>query len=87
MTEKRFKLSEPHGAYLVDMEDDENYIVGHWDNDDDKIIDLLNLQDQENKNLRRVFEVADRLIMAHCNDDVKKSWVNFQNTKYGVLND
>ena len=42
MTEKRFKLSEPHGAYLIDIEDDENYIVGHWDNDDDKIVDLLN---------------------------------------------
>lgn len=83
MTEKRFKLSEPNGTYLVDIEDDENYIVGHWDNDDDKIIDLLNFQDQEIKNLRRLFEVADILIMTYCNDDVKEDWVNFQNTKYG----
>lgn len=47
--EKRFKLSEPHGAYLVD---DENYIVGHWDNDDDKIIDLLNSLNKENGQLK-----------------------------------
>lgn len=47
--EKRFKLSEPHGAYLVD---DENYIVGHWDNDDDKIIDLLNSLNEENEQLK-----------------------------------
>ena len=51
MTEnKRFKLSEPHGAYLVDIEDDE--IVGHWDNDDDKIIDLLNSLNEENGQLK-----------------------------------
>ena len=51
MTEnKRFKLSEPHGAYLVDIEDDE--IVGHWDNDDDKIIDLLNSLNEENEQLK-----------------------------------
>ena len=48
--EKRFKLSEPHGAYLVD---DENYIVGHWDNDDDKIIDLLNDLVDENEELKQ----------------------------------
>ena len=52
MTEnKRFKLSEPHGAYLVDIEDDE--IVGHWDNDDDKIIDLLNSLNEENEQLEQ----------------------------------
>lgn len=40
MTEKRYKLSEPNGAYLIDG--DRPY--AHWINDDDKIIDLLNEQ-------------------------------------------
>ena len=51
MTEKRFKLSEPHGAYLIDIENDE--IVGHWDNDVDKIIDLLNSLNEENEQLKQ----------------------------------
>ena len=42
MTEKRFKLSEPNGAYLIDG--DRPY--AHWINDDDKIIDLLNEQNE-----------------------------------------
>ena len=40
MTEKRYRLSEPNGAYLID--NDKPY--AHWINDDDKIIDLLNEQ-------------------------------------------
>ena len=42
--EKRYKLSKPNGAYLIDG--DRPY--AHWINDDDKIIDLLN--DIVNKN-------------------------------------
>ena len=65
--EKRFKLSEPHGAYLVDIEDDE--IVGHWDNDDDKIIDLLNSLNEENEQLKKgMIGVVDRYIKnVDCN--------------------
>ena len=48
MTEKRYKLSEPNGAYLIDG--DRPY--AHWINDDDKIIDLLNALHEENVKLR-----------------------------------
>ena len=48
MTEKRFKLSEPNGAYLIDG--DRPY--AHWINDDDKIIDLLNALHEENVKLQ-----------------------------------
>ena len=48
MTEKRFKLSEPNGAYLID--DDKVY--AHWINDDDKIIDLLNALHDKNEQLK-----------------------------------
>ena len=47
MTEKRFKLSKPNGAYLID--DDKPY--AHWINDDDKIVDLLNSLADENEQL------------------------------------
>ena len=49
MTEKRFKLSEPNGAYLIDG--DRPY--AHWINDDDKIIDLLNDLVDENEELKQ----------------------------------
>ena len=49
MTEKRFKLSKPNGAYLID--DDKPY--AHWINDDDKIIDLLNDLVDENEQLKQ----------------------------------
>ena len=62
--EKRFKLSEPHGAYLVD---DENYIVGHWDNDDDKIIDLLNSLNEENEGLKK-----DCTVLIYHNQEYRK---------------
>ena len=48
MTEKRYKLSEPNGAYLID--NDRPY--AHWINDDDKIIDLLNALHEENVKLQ-----------------------------------
>ena len=47
--EKRYKLSKPNGAYLID--DDKVY--AHWINDDDKIIDLLNEQHEENEQLKQ----------------------------------
>jgi hypothetical protein len=50
MTEKRYKLSEPNGAYLID--DDKVY--AHWINDDDKIIDLLNALHEENEQLKQI---------------------------------
>ena len=49
MTEKRYKLSEPNGAYLVDGDKP----CAHWINDDDKIIDLLNDLVDENEQLRQ----------------------------------
>ena len=49
MTEKRFKLSEPNGAYLIDN-DEPKY---HWINDDDKIIDLLNSLTDKNEQLQK----------------------------------
>ena len=48
MTEKRFKLSKPNGAYLIDG--DKPY--AHWINDDDKIVDLLNSLADENEQLK-----------------------------------
>jgi hypothetical protein len=48
MTEKRFKLSKPNGAYLID--NDKPY--AHWINDDDKIVDLLNSLADENEQLK-----------------------------------
>ena len=53
MTEKRYKLSEPNGAYLID--NDRPY--AHWINDDDKIIDLLNNLVDENEQLK--YELAE----------------------------
>lgn len=50
MTEKRYKLSEPNGAYLID--NDRPY--AHWINDDDKIIDLLNDLVGENEQLKSI---------------------------------
>lgn len=49
MTEKRYKLSEPNGAYLIDG--DRPY--AHWIDDDDKIIDLLNDLVDENEQLKK----------------------------------
>ena len=58
MTEKRYKLSEPNGAYLVDGDKP----CAHWINDDDKIIDLLNDLVDENEQLeselKKVVEVC-----------------------------
>ena len=48
MTEKRYKLSEPNGAYLIDND----RVYAHWINDDDKIIDLLNEQHEQINTLR-----------------------------------
>lgn len=49
MTEKRYKLSEPNGAYLIDGD----RVYAHWINDDDKIIDLLNDLVDENEQLKQ----------------------------------
>ena len=58
MTEKRYKLSEPNGAYLIDG--DRPY--AHWVNDDDKIIDLLNEQNETIQELRNEnYELYQRL--------------------------
>lgn len=48
MTEKRFTLSKPNGAYLIDG--DRPY--AHWIDDDDKIVDLLNGLADENEHLK-----------------------------------
>jgi len=42
---KKYSLSEPHRAYLLNN----NKPLFHWINDDDKIIDLLNNYDKEYK--------------------------------------
>ena len=49
MIEKRFKLSEPNGAYLID----EDEPLFHLDDSDDKIVDLLNSLSEENEQLKR----------------------------------
>ena len=58
MTKKRYKLSEPNGAYLIDG----GKPCAHWINDDDKIIDLLNDLVDENEQLKselkKVIEVC-----------------------------
>ena len=75
MTEKQYRLNK-WGTRLLKN----NRPLFDWTNESDEIVDLLNFQDQENKNLRRLFEIANILIMAHCDADVKESWINF---KYG----
>ena len=58
MTEKRYKLSEPNGAYLID--NDRPY--AHWINDDDKIIDLLNELSTENRQLKKQIETEHQML-------------------------
>ena len=48
MTEKRFKLSEPNGAYLIDGDKP----LFHLDDSDDKIVELLNSLNDENEQLK-----------------------------------
>ena len=49
MTEKRFKLSEPNGAYLIDGDKP----LFHLDDSDDKIVELLNSLNDENEQLKQ----------------------------------
>ena len=74
MTEKRYKLSEPNGAYLID--DDKVY--AHWINDDDKIIDLLNALHEENVKLQARIQYLERKIQRERNIHVKEheKWEN-----------
>ncbi len=65
MTEKRYKLSEPNGAYLIDGDKP----CAHWITDDDKIINLLNDLVDENEKLKKgMIRVVDRYIKnVDCN--------------------
>ena len=71
------KIYDKEGEYLFQ---------GFMELDGVLIAEKLNFQDQEIKNLRRLFEVANILIMAHCDDDVKESWINFNITKDKLIN-
>ena len=62
MTEKRFKLSYPNGAFLIDG----NEPLCHMKNDL-MIIDLLNELHEENKELKKKLESKQRLINAYDN--------------------
>ena len=48
MMTKRFKLSEPNGAYLIDGDKP----LFHLDDSDDKIVELLNSLNKENEQLK-----------------------------------
>ena len=74
MTKKRFKLSEPNGAYLID--NDRPY--AHWINDDDKIIDLLNALHEENVKLQARNKYLERKIQRERNSYQKQheKWEN-----------
>ena len=48
MTEKRFKLSEPNGAYLIDSDKP----LFPMNDSDDEIVELLNKLSEENKELK-----------------------------------
>ena len=82
MTEKRYKLSEPNGAYLID--DDKPY--AHWINDDDKIVDLLNSLADENKQLKHQNELlSDEL--EQCKAVIDKRWREYLKKKEELEND
>lgn len=49
MTEKRFKLSEPNGAYLIDGDKP----LFHMEGSDDEIVELLNNFNDENEQLKQ----------------------------------
>ena len=71
MTEKRFKLTEPNGVYLIDND----RVYAHWINDDDKIIDLLNDLVDENEQLKKensVFEGKDAKHYQRWVNQIKK---------------
>lgn len=74
------KIYDKEGEYLFQgfMELD-GVLIAEKLNEQYKTIKQLK---EENKNLRRLFEVANTLIIAHCDDDVKESWINF---KYGDM--
>ena len=74
MTEKRYKLSEPNGAYLID--NDRPY--AHWINDDDKIIDLLNALHEENVKLQARNKYLATKIQRERNSHMKEheKWEN-----------
>ena len=61
MTEKRFKLREPNGAYLIDGDKP----LFHLDDSDDKIVELLNSLNDENEQLKKKVESKERLIKSY----------------------
>ena len=48
MTAKRYKLSEPNGAFLLYKDK----AIAHWIDDDEKIVELLNNLHEENRTLK-----------------------------------
>lgn len=78
MTGKRFHIINgaenlaKYGIFckpvLKDEETGEQYILAL------DLMDLLNELHEEKQHLKKLFEVADRLIDAHCNEEVRKSW-------------
>lgn len=85
MTEKRYKLSEPNGAYLID--NDRPY--AHWINDDDKIIDLLNDLVGENEQLKARIKYLERKIQRERNSTQKQyaKWEKEAETKIKELSE
>lgn len=74
MTQKRFKLSEPNGAYLIDN----NKVYAHWMNDDDKIVDLLNELSDKNEQLQGEGGYFERKKCEYFNKYNKKHLENIQ---------
>ena len=72
MTEnKQFKLSEPHGLYLIK---DEKPLYD-WIDDDDKIIDLLNDLSDENRQLKKALFFYLDIVLSESLTDFDK-WCN-----------
>lgn len=86
MTEnKRFKLSEPNGAYLIENEKP----ICHWIDDDEKIIDLLNEQHEQIQSIKSICRdhkdyaedvTADCVRLEDENEALKEQIVFIENT-------
>ena len=94
MTEKRFKLSEPNGAYLIDGDKP----LFHLDDSDDKIVELLNSLNDENEQLKqqlndlRTYDKEEFKESEHINDIYKEKgfcgvieYAKHQLSEYGVV--
>ena len=78
MTAKRFKLSEPNGAYLID--DDKPLF--HMENDDE-VVELLNKLNDENEQLKKKLYEFNTDCEKHSfelekeNEQLKQTIINF----------